>query len=326
MIKKKHAGFCLSGILFSAVALIIIQHFSLPALAQQPTARPAQAAKPVQDMELRAAITKSNAYIELMNRSMRALESWDRYASWVNLKTGPTGKERYITYGLYSLSDMRDEIKKAREAADTAPLLPELDATIKRYIEAYEALAPAMTQANGYYERKDYKTDDMAEGKVLHVKMLPAAELLIKERRLLNAQFRPFKSDVDLKELASIEVADGKKVRWHVKNVMIEGGNIMRMMPSDAVPIVDIAAFDGALNRYAIAVREMDTFSQETPGQFSAFESRPRSMLGKLRDFRDKVAKAKGDARRVGGNDMQSISSDYSVMVSLSQVAVRMSR
>jgi Protein of unknown function (DUF3829) len=320
MIMKKRSGFYLSGVLFSAVVLMGAQNFSSPARAQQ------QAAKPAQDADLRAAIVKSNAYIGLMNRSMRALESWDRYASWVNLKTGPTGNERNINYGLYSLSDMRDEIKKAREAADTAPAQPELDATIKRYIDAYEALAPAMTQANGYYERKDYKADNMAEGKVLHVKMLPAAELLAKERRLLNAQFRPFKSDIDLRELTSIEASEGKKVRWHIKNVMIEGGNIMRMMPSNVAPMVDIPAFDEVLNRYAAAVRGMDTFSQETPGQFSAFESRPRSLLGKLRDYRDKLAKVKGDARRAGGYDMQSISSDYSVMISTSQVAVRITR
>ena len=76
--------------------------------------RPQTAAKkPAQDPELQAAIAKSNAYTSLSNRTIRAIESWDRYKSWVDMKKGPTGKERYISYGLYSLYDVKDEIAKA---------------------------------------------------------------------------------------------------------------------------------------------------------------------------------------------------------------------
>ena len=39
---------------------------------------------------------------------------------------------------------------------------------MKRYISAYEKLAPLITEANGYYERKDYLADKMAAGKTLH--------------------------------------------------------------------------------------------------------------------------------------------------------------
>ena len=59
-----------------------------------------------------------------MNRTLRAVESWERYTSWVNVRTGPTGKERYITYGLYSLYDVRDEIRKAGEATALPPAAP----------------------------------------------------------------------------------------------------------------------------------------------------------------------------------------------------------
>ena len=152
--------------------------------------------------DLRAAIGKSNAYTGLLNRTLRAIESWERYTSWVNLKTGPTGRERYITYGLYSLYDVRDEIQRARIAIDAPPSSPELDAAMKRYIEAYEALAPVITQAYGYYERKDYKADNMAEGKALHVKLAPAAETFLRERKQVDALFRPFKLQLDLRELA----------------------------------------------------------------------------------------------------------------------------
>lgn len=275
---------------------------------------------------LSAAIEKSNAYIGLMNRTLRAVESWDRYLSWVNVKTGPTGRERYIDYGLYSLYDVRDEIRKARAATIRQPHAPELDATVARYIDAYEALAPLLTSANGYYERKDWKSDKLAEGKALHAKMVPAATGFLAERQALERQMRGFKGDIDRRSLAAIEAEEGRSARWHIKNVMVEAGRMIELLPSSAAPVVDLKSFDAALAIYAAAVKEMDHFAEAYPGKFSVFESQPRSLLGKLRDFRDKLARAKGDARRGAGGDLTWIVSEYNMMVSASDSATRFSR
>jgi Protein of unknown function (DUF3829) len=300
------------------------------ALAQSAVERARQAAGapsgPTQSPELRAAIAKSNAYIGLYNRTQRAVQSWNRYASWVNLKTGPTGNERYISYGLYSLYDVRDEIKKAQEAIGQPPQVSELDSTVKRYIAAYEALAPLLTEANGYYDRKDYRDDKMAGGKALHVRMTPAAEVFLKEHKLFDAQVSAFKSEVDQKELAAIEASEGRKTRWHVRNVMMEARKVLDLMPTNESPIVDMKRLEDGVTAYAAAVREMDQFGQANPGSFSSFESQPRNLLGKLRDFRDKLAKAKGDARRGAGNDITWIVNDYNMMVSMSDIAVRMAK
>ena len=60
---------------------------------------------------------------------------------------GLFGKERYITYGLYSLYDVAGEIKKAEEAMGREPKLPAIDETMGRYIKAYQELAPLITKA-----------------------------------------------------------------------------------------------------------------------------------------------------------------------------------
>lgn len=315
------ASACLAALFLAAP----LQAF--PAHAQQPAQQPAQQdARPAQDSGLRAAIAKSNAYIGLMNRTIRASEAWGRYASWVNMKTGPTGKERYITYGIYSIYDVRSEITTARAATDAAPVSAELDATMKRFIAAYEAFAPLITQASGYYERQDYRADGMTEGKALHAKMVPAAEAFLREQKLLDAQFRPFKAGVDGQELASLEAAHGKRERWHMKNVMIHARNVLDVLPSNSAPVVDMAMFDPVLNTFATAVKEMDIYATENPGKFSSFEGRPRSLLGKLREFRDKLAKAKGDARRGAANDLQWIVNDYNTMITISDVTIRTMR
>lgn len=284
----------------------------------------AQAQTP--DADMQGGIAKTNAYIELMNRTLRASESWNRYASWVNVKTGPTGKERII-YGLYSLYDVRSEIEKARAATNQPPAYSALDETVKRYVSAYEVLAPLITEADAYYERKDYLSDKMAAGKALHAKLAPAAQTFLTERKALERDMEDVKRDLDRRQLAAIEQQEGRKARWHVRNVMIEAKTIIDLLPSNSAPVVDLPVFDKALDRYAAAVKEFDAYSAATPNSFFVFESSPRNLLGKLREFRQKVGRTKGDARRAGvGHDLTWLINDYNMMVSTSQSATTFSR
>lgn len=291
----------------------------LPALAQQAPAPadPEQAAS-------QAAIRKLNAYVGLLNRTLRASESLARYESWVDMRTGPTGRER-IVYGLYSLYDVRGEIAKARAAAEAEPRMPELDAAIGPYAAAYEALAPIVTQAAGYYERADHKVDKMAEGKILHARLAPTGKAFREERARIDPLFAREKTKSDEAELALIERREGRKARWHVTNVMIRARPVVTLLPSDAKPVVDLPAFDAALAAYAVAVRGMDDYAAAEPGSFTGFEGRPASWLGKLREFREKLGRAKGDARR-GRIDTTWIVNDYNTMISTSQMAVRFPR
>lgn len=282
--------------------------------------------KPEQNTELQALIGKTNAYVELMNRTLRAVDSWNRYKSWVNVKTGPTGRER-IVYGLYSLYDVRGEIEKANAAANAEPRLPALDATVKRYIDAYSNLAPIIGRAEGYYERKDYLNDKMAEGKELHAKMQPAAETFLVARQELEREMAAVKGDLDRRELADIEKREGRRARWHVRNVMIAVRPVVDLLPTGSSPVVDLATFDKAVEAYSNAVRDMDAYGAANPNSFFVFESQPRSYLGKLREFRQKLGRAKGDARRAGvSHDLTWLINDFNMMVSTSRSATTFSK
>lgn len=289
---------------------------------------PAQSAAstPAGQGDLQAAIAKSNAYTALMNRTLRAIQSWERYGSWVDMKKGPTGKERYITYGLYSLYDVTGEIQKAEEAAAREPKLPEIDATVLRYIKAYQELAPLITRAERYYDRKDYRDDNLAEGQKLHALMVPAAKTFLEERARLDAGMRVYKTALDAQELASIESREGKSARWQVRNLMVNAKGVIDLMPTNEKPIVDLKAFDAAVAAYAKAVREMDEFKDKNPGTSLFVDSQASSWLGKLRDFSEKLAKSKGDVRRGAANDANWIVSNYNTMITLSESAVRFSR
>ncbi|CAM5200655.1 hypothetical protein ARD30_05475 [Bosea thiooxidans] len=297
-----------------------------PVWAQGAATVPTNSASKAQDEDLQAAISKSNAYTALMNRTLRAIQSWERYGSWVDMKKGPTGRERYITYGLYSVYDVTSETKKAEEAMAREPKLPAIDETMGRYIKAYQELAPLITKAERYYDRKDYRDDNLAEGQRLHALMVPAAKTFLEERAKLDALMRVYKKGLDQRELAATEQREGRSARWQVRNIMINARAVMDLMPSNESPVVDLKAFNAAVADYAAAIREMDAFKDKEPKGIPFIESQASSWLGKLRDFSEKLAKSKGDVRRGAANDANWIVNNYNTMVSLSETAVRMSR
>jgi tetratricopeptide (TPR) repeat protein len=278
------------------------------------------------DPALQAAIAKSNAYTELLNRTLRAVDSWNRYRSWVDMRRGPTGRERYITYGLYSLYDVRGEIEKAGQAVVQEPAMPDLDDAIRRYIQSYSALAPLITRANVYYERKDYQDDGAALGRELHREMVPAAEAFLKDRAEVEQHMRAMRADLDVRELADIERREGRSARWNVRNVMIAARAVMDLMPSDARPVVDLAAFDAAIGRYAAALRELDKLKETDPSGASIIDGQAGSWLGSLREYRQKLGRARGDARRAGGHERMWIVNNYNMMVSMAQTRLRVGR
>ena len=298
-------------------AALLAVAFGAPAAAQD---------RPAPDAALQAMIAKSNAYTALLNRTLRAVESWDRYRSWVNMQRGPTGRERYIVYGLYSLYDVRGEIEKAEQAVTQEPAMPELDDAIRRYIQSYRTLAPLITRANVYYERKDYQDDGAALGRELHREMVPAAEAFLKDRADVERAMRALRTDLNSRELADIERREGRSARWNVRNVMIAARGVMDLMPTNERPVVDMAAFDEAIQRYAAALRELDKLKETDPDGASILDSQAGSWLGSLREYRQKLARARGDARRAGGHERTWIINNYNMMVSMSATRLRMRR
>ncbi|GGF99035.1 hypothetical protein GCM10010924_29150 [Rhizobium wenxiniae] len=285
-----------------------------PAFAQSSTA-------PEAEVDLSdAAIVKMNAYVEFLNRSIRASESLERYGSWVDMKKGPTGKERVI-YGLYSLYDVRDEIAAVEQAAKAEPKMSELDAAMLAYVEIYQKLAPVIEKANKYYERLDYKSDKMEGAKAYHKDIAALAPTYGERRDAADLTLRAEKVKLDLASLKALEQMEGRKSRWHVRNVMIRAEAMMDLMPDNEKPVVDMAVFKGELDAYASAVREFDDYAIDHPDSFHVFESRPASLLSKLRNLDELLAKVKGDARKAGGNDIEWIVSDYNTMVTTSQTA-----
>jgi hypothetical protein len=280
--------------------------------------------------DVRAAVQKANMYIEVAKMTERAVDSWDRYASWVNLKTGPTGKERYISYGMYPIYDNSGLLQEARRVAGLKSSTPKLDAAVKRYMDAYEAAVPVLNRANDYYDRKGYRADGMAEGRSLHAQMVPLANAFLAEREAMLRDLRPFVREVEQQELAAIEAREGRSRAWQAAHVMHAANRVIDVFPrirptpmssdmidekmraigpntpgekldeiiSGVVPpqnvVIDMKRFDAAMKAYAEAVETFDRFAAEKPEGLKDFKELPRHLLNGLRALQEPLARNQG--------------------------------
>jgi hypothetical protein len=231
---------------------------------------------------------------------------------------------------MYDLHDVAGLLKEARAVAAAKPSVAELDAAIVRYIDAYEALAPDMNKAAVYYDRKGYASDNAAEGQALHKKLVPLAAAFLAKREAMMPDLRVFVREVEGQELAAKDAREGRTAAWHVGNVLHGANRVLDVFPrlrpqqmgGDAIDdmmkdlgpdtpgekfdqiiagveppkniVIDVKRFGEALEKYAKAVDELDSFSGEKPEEFDEFKGLPRGLLDMLREFQKPLIKSEG--------------------------------
>jgi hypothetical protein len=172
---------------------------------------------------------KLNLYVQCINSyADRAFDSRARYLSWVDEKAGPTGKERRITYGLYTMSDPKSCEENVVQANGLDPDLPPLEQAATSYAAALMTLHPLLEEASTYYERENYKDDGAAKGRELHPKLLAAWAALDTANETLRKEFSAERSGIQARELAALE-AKGKNLRYFIAKSMNEARLLTEM-------------------------------------------------------------------------------------------------
>jgi hypothetical protein len=333
------------------IALVVGGLAAAPVAASAPHRAMAQ--------ELAQAIDKVNLYIEVAKGTERAVDSWERYASWVNMQTGPTGRERYISYGLHDLPDLSGLIREAREAVRRHPSVPQIDAVMVRYLAAYEALAPVINRAADYYDRKAYQKDKAAAGRTLHKELLPRARTFLAEREAMLVALRPVIRDVERQELLDLEAREGRMRSWQVAQAVHAAHRVLDVFPRiRPTPIdsdtfdkmlrdigpsspgekfdeliagvarpkgtqIDVKMFEAALTQYAEAVQTFDAFADANPEGLKDFRKLPRQLLGLLQALREPLTRSQGRDFDGAGRMVGRIVEVYFSMVSESSSVSR---
>jgi hypothetical protein len=309
--KSTHRGF--GGKIMKlvvSIAIAVSLACQVPAIAQTTTPAATIVVPDLPDEDFSAWTEKSNAYVDLLNGSLRAIDSLKRYRSWVDMKTGPTGDERYISYGLYSVSPEQATkiVAEARAAADGPPTIPPLDDAARRYAASFEALVPILNDAAAYYQRQDYKDDKMAGGQALHAKIVPAMAAFLAAREQLEGAEEELSAGLDRQGLALIERREGKTLHWQVRRLGMTAKAALRAMPAGKTD-AEMAAFGAAIAAYADAVRDFDNFAKSAG---HADQSGPRELLARFRTLREKVEK-----KDAGQADFSNVVGQYNAVVDL---------
>ena len=220
------------------------------------------------DEEFRTLVDKTNLYVTALNAVSGARRSYDRYASWVDVKKGPTGKERYITYGLYEINE--SSVTQVKEAAQKGPAmkpaLPELDSIVVRLGDAFTALAPLVKKAHDYYDQEDFKDDAAKTGRELHSAMIPLFEKTFAAEAELRRELDRLKNDLDQRQLARMEKQTGRDYHWHLRSFMLAAKALINLIPeSPDAPLIDSAAYKTRYTELERTYTAFESFKTEHP-------------------------------------------------------------
>lgn len=174
------------------------------------TAGRAQAIADLPEDKFKSLVDKTTLYAKALNAARSVQKSYDRYAAWVDMKIGPTGKEKTID-GMPDIAGALEQIADAgTNGPGMWPPLPTVDAMAQKMAEATTALAPLVKNASDYYAQKQYKSDAAKRGQELHGQIMPMFERFFGCELALRRDLGTVLEDVERRNLARIEKEQGK--------------------------------------------------------------------------------------------------------------------
>jgi hypothetical protein len=206
------------------------------------TAARSQAIADLPDDKFKSLVDKTALYTKALSAARAVQKSYDRYAAWVDIKTGPTGKEKSID----GVPDIGAALQEIADAGATGPglwpPLPALDGTAQKLAQVTAALAPVVKSASDYYAQHQYKSDGAKRGQELHSQMLPMFEQFFGCELAMRRELGAVLEDVERRNLARIEKEQGKNYEWHLRSFLFAAKTVADLLPNH----VDAAMIESA--------------------------------------------------------------------------------
>jgi hypothetical protein len=298
----------------AVLAAIAFVFFALPRIGSADVHAPPGAASDD------ASVEKTNAYVGCINRlSARAHASRDRYFSWVNAKTGPTGKER-IVYGVYTIYDTAECRADVAKANAIAPHDAPTEAAASAFVAAVTALEPLLKESDDYYTQQDYKDDNMAKGKALHPKLVAAWDAFDAADHALRERVDAISDARAVAKLASIEKSEGRHARYFIESLMIEAKRVVRAEDEEKP---DLDAIKRAIDAFEAASKGLEADDGKVGSMFlgnaKTFLATAKQLMRRIRDHvpysdGDKMMINAGSGWMIEGSP-QKLLRDYNALV-----------
>jgi hypothetical protein len=193
------------------------------------------------DDKFKLLVEKAALYTKALSAARIVQKSYDRYAAWVDIKIGPTGKERSID-GVPDIGALQEITDAAAKGPGMWPPLGGVDGMAQKLAQATTALAPLVKNASDYYAQRQYKNDGAKRGQELHAQMLPLFEQFFSAELAMRREFSAVFEDIERRYLAQIEKEHGKNYEWHLRSFLLAAKTLADLLPNHA----DAAMIDGA--------------------------------------------------------------------------------
>ena len=248
---------------------------SLPRLAvaallfAAPAAGRAQTIADLPDDKFKSVVEKTELYSKALHAVRVVQKSYDHYASWVDMKAGPTGKEKSIDSGVLDITSAMLEIADAgAKGPGMWPPLPGLDAIVQKLAQSTVALAPLVKSASEYYAQHQYKTDGAKRGRELHVQLVPMFEQTFGTELTMRRELSAIREDVERRNLAQIEKEHGKNSEWHLRSFLIAARTLADLLPNHAdAAMIEAARYRGRFANLQTAYTLFTQYSVEHPAE-----------------------------------------------------------
>lgn len=245
---------------------------------------------------------KLNAYIECYNAAnSRAIQTIERYQSWVkDMEKGPTGKEKHV-YGLYGLHE--HAIAKCKEIVPPAitlqPVEENLDKAAQDYLDKLLDLNEKVSEAYKYYDRQNYKDDSFAKGKEMHAPLSAAMKAFLAAEETFSSALDEKNEGALKAQLAEMEAAGQKDLEYWTLSTVIHAREIIKVMSEETFDVEAAAKLvsayeDSADGLHKYASEHKDEWVKADPRDRSA-ETFRKAAKERLRRVRDKTPYSKGE-------------------------------
>jgi len=253
---------------------------------------------------------KLQGYIDCINGpSARVLDAADRYASWVDIEKGVTGKESNV-YGTYDHELNQSCIDGINNANAAEPSDAELEKAATAWADAYKTVQPLIHDAYEYYDHEDYKDDGFAKGKEMHDGLAKAFGAFQDADQALRKMVGERNDKLQERRLETLEKEEGRKLRFQQANVMAKAKALMGAGDAPSLDAIDLKRLDEALSAYDAALEEADKYVKaneaeaDTVMMFGSFidsaEDYLKAAKEVMRRKRDNKAFSKSELSRIG--------------------------
>lgn len=204
---------------------------------------------------------KLDEYIKCLNSLGSSIhQSRARYYTYIP-RTGPTGREGYADLYRLPAGATANCTAGVARAKPMPPSDPKLESAGEEYAAAATEIDKLIIEADRYYENKDFRDDKWAKGKLMHPRLVAAWARFSKADKELHDTLDGITKPLAQRTLARIEREEGKKFRWHRKNVLITSREMVEASdPVGEDDDIDFNLYGAAYTSFEKALDELEAF------------------------------------------------------------------